>query len=104
MNQRNTMKGFKTSKQAIIFAGIAGIFAMHVASACTRVLYTGSDNTVITGRSMDWVEDMGSEIWVFPRGIERTGEAGVGSPRWKAKYGSVIASAYGIASADGMNE
>jgi penicillin V acylase-like amidase (Ntn superfamily) len=73
-------------------------------NACTRALYTGSENTVITGRSMDWSEDMGSDIWVLPRGIDRSGEAGPNSPHWQAKYGSVVTSAYGIASADGMNE
>jgi choloylglycine hydrolase len=38
------------------------------AAACTRVLYTSPDGTVITGRSMDWSEDMRSNLWAFPRG------------------------------------
>lgn len=33
---------------------------------CTRVLYTGQLNTVITGRSMDWNEDLSSDLWAFP--------------------------------------
>lgn len=53
---------------------------------------------------MDWVEDMGTDLWLFPRGIKRNGEAGPQSPQWTSKYGSVVASVYGIASADGMNE
>jgi len=73
-------------------------------NACTRALYVGEDDLVITGRSMDWAQDMGSNLWVFPRGISRNGEAGPDSPQWVSKYGSVIASVYGIASADGMNE
>lgn len=36
---------------------------------CTRVLYTGQQNTVITGRSMDWNEDLSSDLWACPRGI-----------------------------------
>ncbi|CAM4433517.1 MAG: hypothetical protein LEGION0403_FIIPPAGN_01121 [Legionella sp.] len=72
--------------------------------ACTRALYVGTDNTVITGRTMDWEEDMHTSLWVFPRGIERNGLAGSDSPVWKSKYGSVVASAYQLASADGMNE
>jgi hypothetical protein len=32
------------------------------AAACTRVLYTSPDGTVITGRSMDWSEDMRSNL------------------------------------------
>lgn len=98
------MKGLKVLKLTLSTTILLSILVMDDSHACTRALYTGSDNTVITGRSMDWVQDMGSEIWVFPRGLERHGEAGEGSPHWQAKYGSVIASAYGIASADGMNE
>jgi len=76
----------------------------HSAEACTRTLYVGPDNTVITGRNMDWMEDVQTDLWVFPRGMERTGQAGPDSPSWTSKYGSVIASAYNVASADGMNE
>lgn len=97
------MKGCKTIKLTLSLGLLLG-FANGAVNACTRALYTGSDNTVITGRSMDWSEDMGSEIWVLPRGIKRTGEAGSSSPNWQAQYGSVVASAYGIASADGINE
>lgn len=72
--------------------------------ACTRVVYLGSEGVVITGRSMDWAEDMGTNLWAFPAGIERDGAAGPNSPRWVSKYGSVIASGYDIGTADGMNE
>jgi len=74
------------------------------ADACTRALYVGDENTVITGRNMDWVEDMQTDLWLFPRGMERSGNAGPDSPTWTSKYGSVIASGYNIATADGMNE
>jgi choloylglycine hydrolase len=75
-----------------------------IAQACTRVLYTGDGNLVLTGRSMDWSEDMRSNLWVFPAGIERDGAAGPRSPHWTAKYGSVIVSGYEIGSVDGINE
>ncbi|QGZ66577.1 linear amide C-N hydrolase [Paraburkholderia acidisoli] len=74
------------------------------AQACTRALYVGDSGQVITGRSMDWSEDMRSNLWVFPAGIERTGNAGPRSPRWRSKYGSVVVSGYDIGSVDGMNE
>ncbi|MCX5512036.1 linear amide C-N hydrolase [Kaistia algarum] len=74
------------------------------ADACTRAVYIGSDNTVITGRSMDWLEDMHTRLWAFPRGIKRDGAAGPGSPVWTSKYGSIVASGYDIGTADGMNE
>ncbi|GHC08118.1 linear amide C-N hydrolase [Cerasicoccus arenae] len=80
------------------------IFAPSLVNACTRAMYVGGDGTVITGRSMDWMQDMETDLWVFPRGMERNGNAGSDSPTWTSKYGSVIASAYNIASADGINE
>ncbi|WP_263361300.1 linear amide C-N hydrolase [Flavobacterium collinsii] len=40
----------------------------------------------------------------FPRGIERNGEAGNNSVKWRSKYGSVITSSWDIAYSDGMNE
>jgi choloylglycine hydrolase len=71
---------------------------------CTRTLYVGADNTVITGRNMDWGEDMASNLWVFPRGMKRDGAAGAASIEWTSTYGSVVVSGYEAGSADGLNE
>lgn len=75
-----------------------------VADACTRFLYHGADNQVMTARSMDWNEDIGTNLWILPRGIERNGQAGPNSMKWEAKYGSIIASGYDVGTTDGMNE
>lgn len=72
--------------------------------ACTRVVYKGPNGNIITARSMDWKDDIAANLWVFPRGLERNGEVGAQSVKWKSKYGSVIASAWDIATTDGMNE
>ncbi len=53
---------------------------------------------------MDWAERMGTEIWLFPRGMERHGAAGPASCEWKSRYGSVVTSAYDSVSTDGLNE
>jgi penicillin V acylase-like amidase (Ntn superfamily) len=74
------------------------------AGACTRVVYLGPNDNVITARSMDWAEDVGTNLWIFPAGIAHTGQAGPNSVRWTSKYGSVIASGYDVSSTDGMNE
>jgi len=71
---------------------------------CTRAVYLGPDDTVITGRSMDWVEDMGSNLWAFPRGMRRNGAAGPRSAAWVSRYGSVITAGYDAGTTDGMNE
>jgi penicillin V acylase-like amidase (Ntn superfamily) len=72
--------------------------------SCTRVVYQGPNNTILTARSMDWKEDIFTNLWIFPRGMERTGVVGPNSVKWKSKYGSLVASSYENSSADGMNE
>lgn len=73
-------------------------------NACTRVVYTAPNQTVITARSMDWKTEIPANLWVMPRGIERNGVAGKNSVSWKSKYGSLIATTWDIATSDGMNE
>ena len=72
--------------------------------ACTRVVYKGTNNTVITARSMDWKDEIDANIWIFPRGMQRSGNVGEKSLKWSSKYGSVITSAWDIATTDGINE
>ena len=74
------------------------------AEACTRAVYHGVNDEVITARSMDWRVDIGSNLWVFPRGMKRNGETGKNTIEWTSKYGSVITSAYDISTTDGLNE
>jgi choloylglycine hydrolase len=59
---------------------------------------------IITTRSMDWKSDLGSNLWIFPRAMARTGAVQPGGITWTSKYGSVIASAFEAATTDGMNE
>lgn len=78
--------------------------APAAASACTRFVYHGADNDVITARSMDWKLDVATNLYILPRGMTRTGETGPNSIKWTAKYGSVVATGYDVATTDGMNE
>ncbi|GAB3039516.1 linear amide C-N hydrolase [Natronobiforma cellulositropha] len=71
---------------------------------CTRLTYLGPGECVLTARSMDWERDIGTNLWALPRGVERDGEAGPVSLEWTAEYGSVVATAYDVATTDGMNE
>ena len=77
--------------------------APHV-DACTRVLYETEDGNFIVGRTMDWYDDIGSDLWAFPQGMSRDGGVGDNSITWTSKYGSVVVDAYDFASTDGMNE
>ncbi len=90
----------KTAATALVATMLVGTTAL----ACTRLVYHGVDDQVLTARSMDWSVDVETNLWVFPRGMERNGQAGENSLRWTSKYGSVISSGYDISTTDGMNE
>lgn len=49
------------------------------AGACTRAVYLGKEGMVVAGRSMDWKEDLQSNLWVFARAMQRDGGLGVAS-------------------------
>lgn len=74
------------------------------AFACSRAVYLG-DNAVMTVRSMDWETDViATNLWAFPRQMERNSAVKTRSFSWTSKYGSVVAAAFDGATADGMNE
>lgn len=79
------------------------LFSQTHLNACTRVLYVADDQMVITGRSMDWMEEMQSNLWVFPRGMVRDSGGLSKGFSWTSKYGSVIV-CYNMSSPDGINE
>lgn len=83
---------------------IVALIPIQAAHACTRAVYLGPEDTIITVRSMDWFNDIGTNLWAFPRGLERDGVAGASSIHWTSQHGSVIAAGFDGASADGMNE
>lgn len=91
-----------TTLPALVAAAL--LAAAPAAEACTRAVYLGPEDRVLTGRSMDWKLPMVSNLWVLPRGMARDGAAGPRSARWTATYGSLVVSGYDIATADGMNE
>ncbi|WP_316820424.1 linear amide C-N hydrolase [Pedobacter gandavensis] len=91
-------------KYFLSIALVVILFVQKECMACTRVVYKGPNGTVITARSMDWKDDISANLWVFPRGISRNGEVGPQSLKWISKYGSVISSAWDIATVDGLNE
>lgn len=97
------LKKLSCATCGLAFVALSVLLA-SAADGCTRALYVGEGNLVITGRSMDWSEDMRSNLWVFPAAMQRDGAAGPRTPHWTSKYGSVIVSGYEIGSVDGMNE
>jgi penicillin V acylase-like amidase (Ntn superfamily) len=92
-------------KSLVAIAALAGAaLVIPVADACTRIVYSGKDGAHYVGRSMDWAEETGTDLWAFPAGMTRDGGVGEGSLAWTSKYGSVISGFYNVASVDGMND
>ncbi len=87
----------------ILSIGLAVSFNIKT-EACTRVVYKGPNNTILTGRSMDFAIEIPANIWIFPRGMKRNGEVGKNSVEWTSKYGSLGVSTWDISIADGLNE
>lgn len=91
-------------KKILCFSFLASSFILQTSHACTRAVYLGHNDHIITARSMDWKVDVGTNLWILPSGVLRDSNAGPKSLKWKAKYGSVIATGYDISTTDGMNE
>lgn len=62
----------KLTGVALVLAAVS-LMGIQPAEACTRAVYLGPDRMVVTGRTMDWKEDIMSNIYVFPRGMQRAG-------------------------------
>jgi len=87
-----------------LLLGVVLWTGMSAVLACSRAVYLGKQEQIITGRTMDWSEDMQTNLWIFPQGLKREGGMGEKGLQWTSKYGSVVASVYEGGSADGMNE
>lgn len=99
------MKGIIYYKTIVAATAVVSALNFPMQSeACTRAVYLGPDNMVVTGRTMDWKEDPQSNLYLFPRGIERRGGHTDNSVKWTSRYGSVVTAGYDIGVCDGMNE
>lgn len=63
----------------------------------------------MVGRSMDWNEDMATNLLVYPKNIKRSGCDPDSSSRtnwisWVSQYGSIVATGYEDFTTDGFNE
>ncbi|CAD72485.1 MAG TPA: linear amide C-N hydrolase [Rhodopirellula baltica] len=96
-----------------IWSILAIVLAMSASTAlaCTRILWNTNGVLTVAGRTMDWAESTEPRLHVFPRGMHRNGgrvgplDLGDENPlTWMSRYGSVVVSAYGLASVDGLNE
>lgn len=96
------MKKITTALMSGLFIG--STLLASSSHACTRMVYHGPDEMVITGRSMDFAMEIPANIWLLPQGMERHGAVGSSSVEWTSQYGSVVTTSWDIATTDGMNE
>lgn len=82
----------------------AAAFFSPFSDACTRVLYSGLDDTFVVGRSLDWKTPIPTNLYVYPAGIAKVGSDKPGALAWTSKYGAVYAVGYDGGVTEGMNE
>jgi len=73
--------------------------AAQSVQACTGILLTAADGSVVHARTMEFAIDIQSDVIMIPRGYARTGSTPDGKEglKWKAKYASVGANGGGQA-------
>lgn len=94
---------FKKAIAATLVAA-AGAMAAPQSGACTRVVYTGTNNLYVVGRSLDWKTPIPTNIYVYPRGLKKVGHSRENPVKWTSRYGAVYAVSYDAGVTEGMNE
>ncbi|MDE6329243.1 MAG: linear amide C-N hydrolase [Muribaculaceae bacterium] len=97
------MKHLALALSGAVMAAAGSLVPTNV-FACTRVLYKGLDSLYIVGRSLDWKTPIPTNLYVYPRGIEKVGSNLPGAVKWTSKYGAVYAVGYDGGITEGMNE
>ncbi len=88
-----------------LIAGAAAGFTAPKAEACSRVVYLGDDNKIIlVGRTLDWRTPIPTNLYVYPRGMQKQSMPTGPMLKWTSKYGSVLAVGYDGGVTEGMNE
>jgi choloylglycine hydrolase len=86
----------------LLFSGAA-----QSVQACTGILLTAADGSVVHARTMEFAIDIQSDVIMIPRGYARTGTTPDGKEglKWRARYASVGANGVGQPFIfDGVNE
>lgn len=74
------------------------------ATACSRAVFLGDNDLTIVGRTLDWRTPIPTNIYVYPRGMQRQSMPQEPMLQWTSKYGSVLAVGYDGGVTEGMNE
>ena len=87
-----------------IVSTLAALLACGEARPCSRVVLQGRDSLVVVGRTLDWKTPIPTNLYVYPRGIEKQGMPDGNTYHWRSRYGSVVAVSYDGGVTEGMNE
>ena len=71
---------------------------------CSRVVLLGKNNLTVVGRTLDWKTPIPTNLYVYPRGMQKSGMPSGNTLHWESKYGSVLAVSYDGGVTEGMNE
>ena len=96
----------KNIAKYLLGAGAALILALTPAKAdaCSRILYKGTDSLYVVARSLDWKTPIPTNLYVYPRGMQKVSTNLDNPIRWTSKYGAVYAVGYDGGVTEGMNE
>lgn len=83
---------------------IAITLGASAARPCSRVVFLGEGNLTLVGRTLDWKNPIPTNLYVYPRGMEKQGMPKGPTLRWRSKYGTVLAVSYDGGVTEGMNE
>lgn len=87
-----------------LFIGLAVSMCVNKAEACSRIVYHGTDSLFVVGRSLDWRTPIPTNLYVYPRGVEKVSSNQPNAIHWKSRYGAVYAVGYDGGITEGMNE
>ena len=76
----------------------------QMGDACSRILYKGTDSLYVVARSLDWKTPIPTNLYVYPRGMEKRSSDLPNALTWTSKYGAVYAVSYDGGITEGMNE
>lgn len=95
------MKLFK-----FITLSAVALLGFQTASPCSRVVFLGDSTTnyVMVGRTLDWRTPIPTNLYVYPRGVQKQSMPSGPMLTWTSQYGSVVAVGYDGGVTEGMNE
>lgn len=72
---------------------------------CSRVVYQGTaaKPVLLVGRTLDWMNPIPTDIYVYPAGMAKQSMNEGAMYRWTSRYGSVLAVSYDGGASEGMN-